>query len=173
MANPLSMLNVLNGTETTQSLLQAAGCTVAGRPISGAGANVVNTTATILGLTAALHANKILVVDSAASAAFTLPAATGTGDVYTIIMNTPATGTSSTIATAASAETLTGFTCVATGSTPYYVCTATDNLITIDGTVKGGKKGDVMIFTDIKASTWSLQMRTAASGSTVTPFSHV
>jgi len=49
-----------------------------GALLAGAGAGVVDTTATTLTLTQASHAGKVLTVSSAAPIAITLPAATGT-----------------------------------------------------------------------------------------------
>lgn len=175
MANPTSMLNVLNGTETSQSLLLAAGCTLGGRNIVGAGANVVNTTATTLALTAATHANKTVVVDSAAPLAVTLPAATGTGDRYEIFINTPATATSHTVATVATGEIMSGVCWARTTSSANvigYGTTATDNKITLQGAELGGVKGDRIVLVDVKQSTWSVQMFTSPTGTTSTPFSH-
>jgi hypothetical protein len=129
-----------------------------------------------LGLTAATHANKTVVVDSVAPFAFTLPAATGTGDTYEIFINTPCTGTSSTISTVATAEVMSGVCWGATTSSNAvvgYIATATDNTVSLNGTTKGGVKGDLIVFVDVKTSTWSCQIFSSPTSTTATPFSHV
>lgn len=176
MANPNSFLNVLNGTETTQPLLLGAGTTLNGQPIPGSGATIVNSTATVIALTAAANANKTLVLDAAAASAITLPAATGTGNAYVVFIDTAATATASTISTVASGEVFKGICWAATTAANAvlgYVATATDNTISLNGTTKGGVKGDRIVMVDVKASTWSVEMYTAPTGTTTTPFSHV
>ncbi len=177
MANPASFQNVLSGTETTQNLLLAAGCTVGGRPIAGGGSGCVNTLATTLSLTAALHAGKTVTVSSTSALAITLPACTGTGDVYQIVLLVAATATAHTIATATPAsENYSGAFFALTTSTDNvigYKTTATDNLITINGTTQGGVIGDKIILVDVKTGLWSVNAFTRPTGSYATPFSHV
>lgn len=181
---PTSMIKRLMGTEPFTDALDfngvaqtiPAGSTIGGRPIAGSGSGVVNTTATTLSLTSVLHANKVVVVDSAAPIAITLPASTGTGDRYEIVINTACTATSSTVTTAASAQVMAGVDWAATTSSNAvlaYVCTATDNKISLNGTTQGGVKGDKIVLIDVKTSQWNVQMYTAPTGSTATPFSHV
>ncbi len=180
---PTSMVKRLTGDEAFTDALNfgvaqalPAGSTIAGRPIPGGGSAVVNTTATSLALTSTLHANKVVVVDSAAPFAFTLPAATGSGDKYELFIDTPATTTTSTISTVASGETMAGLVVAVvttSNNAKGYVATSTDNTISLNGSTKGGVKGDRIVLIDVKASQWAVTMFTAPTGSDATPFSHV
>ena len=88
----------------------------------------------------------------------------------------PCSKTAHTISSVATGEVYTGVDWVFTTASANvigYATTATDNTITINGTTKGGVKGDIIEFWDIKTSTWSVDMFAQATGSTVTPFSHV
>jgi hypothetical protein len=172
MGTPLSLVNVLSGTETTQALQLGAGTTVNGQPIAGSGSNVVNTTATLLTWTAAANANKVLVVDSTSPIAITLPAATGTGNSYEIYIDTAATATGHTIL-AAGSDKMAGLSWVSTTASNNADAfkTATATAITLNGTTQGGVPGDRISLRDMKASVWSVQMWVAATGTYATPFS--
>ncbi len=61
------------------------------------GGAAVNTTATVLAVTAPLHAGRIVTISSAAPIAITLPAATGTGNRYRFQFQVVATTTTSSI----------------------------------------------------------------------------
>lgn len=136
---------------------------------------IVATTATQLTLTAASHAGKTVVVSSAAPLAVTLPAATATGNKYTIAIAVAATGTAHTI-TAAGSDVMNGmlalFDTSATDITAIaFAATATDKIITLNGTTKAGTVGTIVELQDVKANLWVGVVRGAATGSYATPFS--
>lgn len=134
----------------------------------------VNTTATTLALTAALHAGRVVTVSSAAPIAITLPASAGTGQRYLIQVQVAATATASTIKVANATDIMQGFVLALTTSSDNvigYKATATDDTISVNGTTKGGVAGDWVELIDVKTGFWMVKMRTAPTGSTATPFS--
>lgn len=142
----------------------------------GGAVGTVNTTATVLSLTQAAHAGKIVTVSSASPIAITLPATTGTGNTYTIQLQVAATATGHTINRATTADVMQGFvTALTTASANVigYKTTATDNTITLNGTTQGGVVGDIIELIDVKAGFWAVMANTAPTGTTATPFSHV
>lgn len=138
-------------------------------------ARIVNTTATTLAVTAASHGGRIVTVSSAAPIAITLPAATGSGEIYTFIMAVVATATAHTIkVAAASTDIVQGSTIIAQTDTAQvngFITTATDDTITLNGTTKAGKVGDKITLVDIAANTWCVRIEGSASGTVATPFS--
>ena len=48
---------------------------------------------------------------------------------------------------------------------------ATDDTITMNGTTKGGIKGDRVILKDVAANIWSVNIFGSGTGTEVTPFS--
>jgi|TARA_R100001530_G_scaffold109050_2_gene76526 hypothetical protein len=119
------------------------------------------------------HGNKIcLVLD--ATLAVTLPEATGTGNVYTVMQGIAAT--SSTIVTADTANA--GFHGFIMGSDTdsavnyNWVATGTQDTITLNGVATGGKIYDWIRMTDVATDVWLLEgMIKQSGGSEATPLS--
>lgn len=140
----------------------------------GAIGKIVATTATTLTVTAALHADRTVVVNSAAPIAITLPQALGTGNKYRFFVGVVATGTAHTIKVANATDVLSGYALCVTTTTDNaegFKTTATDDTISINGTTKGGVVGDVIEIEDVATGVFSVQMRTAPTGTEATPFS--
>lgn len=175
MASYYNML--VAGTENINTAsLTATSITAPSTPSYVTGPAVVNTTATTLAVTATQHGGKTVTVSSTAPIAITLPAATGSGTKYNFLFLVAATGTASTISTAASAEIVTGYSFALTTSSDNvigYKTTATDNTVSFNGGTKGGFAGDSVAVQDVGTSTWSIQITANATGTTATPFSHV
>ena len=159
-------LNILDGvTATAQELNDAA-------DVSTKLVSIADATNTLT-LDPTTHGNKVcLVLD--ATLAVTLPEATGTGNVYTVVQGIAAT--SSTFVTADTANA--GFHGFIMGSDTdaagnyNWVATGTQDTITYDGTAKGGKIYDWVRFTDIATDAWLLEgMIKQSGGSEVTPLS--
>ncbi len=134
----------------------------------------VNTTATTLAITQALHAGKTVTISSAAPAAFTLPAATGTGAKYTFQMQVVATATSHTIKVANATDVMQGVSwCLTTASANVvgYGTSATSDTISLNGTTLGGVVGDIIELQDIKTGFFSVKIFASPTGTTATPFS--
>ena len=135
---------------------------------------LVNHTAATLTLSEALHGNKIVTVNKADGTAITLPAATGGGSQFELFIGTTITSVGSTIKVANSSDTMVGFvTQFADGGTTVvsYEISGTDDTITLDGSTKGGIKGDKILLTDIAVNLWSVEVKVSATGTEASPMS--
>ena len=164
------------GTTATQTLTNK---TLTSPTITGAtfsGQTPVNVTAATVTL-GATHVGRMTTLNRAAGIAVTLPAATGTGNVYTLHVGTTFTGASTVKVNATpgtdviqgtamlfqdAADTIVGF---ATGATADTV----DLLGT--GNSTGGIFGATMVFVDSASGIWSLRYVSDAAGTEATPFS--
>jgi hypothetical protein len=143
---------------------------LAGRLVSGGAP--VNCTAGTLAIDPATHAGKIVTLNLAGGIAVTLPAATGTGDVYQFVVGT--TFTSSATIKVTGDDTMCGQAILAQDAADTAVmfeAGATADTITMDGTTTGGLKGAYAKCVDIAADLWFVEYRSAATGSEATPFS--
>ena len=138
---------------------------------------VVSVTDATVTLTQAAHANRIVVLDRAAGVTVTLPAATGTGDVYTIVTGTTVTSNANIIETSATTEHMTGslrgVDDDVEGATGFqWNAETNDDTITMDGTATGGKAGDTIRLLDYEATNFTVDGHiTQSGGSEATPFS--
>jgi len=141
---------------------------------------VVSLTDTV-SLTQALHAGKVCTLDKAAGFTATLPEATGTGDVYTIIVGTAATSNSYIVATAdATNADICG---VARGqdmdddTVTNFAAQQGDgfDLITLNRTTTGGVNvgGDKITLVDVATDVWRCDMdyMVPTGSNPATPFS--
>lgn len=136
---------------------------------------VTSTDAGTLALTAALHANRIVNFNDA-DGDITLPAATGTGDVYRVYYGTTSTTGTITVAPATDDLFLGVIFAVDTDDDsglfyPALVGDAFDTM-TLGGVTTGGLAGDLFTFVDSAAGVWSVSASLRQSGgSEATPFS--
>ena len=159
--------------------LVVAGVTVAATAaeidaVADVSTRLVNTTATVLSVTATQHGGKIVKVSSASPIAITLPAATGSGNVYTFAIDVVATGTAHTIKVANTADAMAGVSIVAQTDTAQvggFLTTATDDTISLNGTTKGGLVGDKIVIVDVATARFHVQITGGANGTIATPFS--
>lgn len=129
-------------------------------------------------ITALLHSNRPLVITGTAAAAYTLPAATGSGDKYEFIMGQVNTnGTTIVTDTPASVSmygSINSLDVDAASQAAYFTVTAggTDT-ITLNGTTTGGQIGDMVTLVDIAADKWAVwgQFRVPAGSNPASPFS--
>lgn len=138
-----------------------------------ANSGVVATTATSLTITAASHAGRTVVVNSAAPIAITLPQATGTGYRYRFFVGVAATGTSSSIKVANATDVMKGLVFVSTTSSDNaeaFATSATSDTIYMNGTTQGGIAGDSWTITDVATGIFSVQGLIAATGTEASPF---
>jgi hypothetical protein len=139
----------------------------------GGNPTLVNTTATLLSLTQAAHANRIVTVSSTSPIAITLPAASGTGNTYTLVQLAAATATSHTYK-ALGTDVLQGVAWVSTTSTDNaeaFATSATSDKVSVNGTTTGGIVGDKWVFVDVASGKWNVQGYISQTGNTATPFS--
>lgn len=165
--NKLKMIPAASGT-TEVEILDVYGTA----PISVTGSSVT------FGPT---HVGRPVLFNRAAGIAGTLPAATGTGNRYEVIVATTFTG-AATIAVpnatdyfigtatlyADGGATVVGFATANTGT----VATE-DDIVSLFGTAnsQGGFKGARIVFTDIAAAVWHVDYTSDAGGTEATPFS--
>lgn len=138
--------------------------------------NVYTASAT---LTAA-DANTTVVVNAAAGLTLTLPAATGTGRKYEIVIGTTVTSNSVVLRVASASDWYAGAIWAATDNASDVTIafeTATGALasrsdtITLNGTTTGGLAGDRFVFVDIASGQWELTGWMSATGTEATPLS--
>jgi hypothetical protein len=127
-------------------------------------------------LTQALHDGKIILLKSTGGLAITPPAATGTGAEFKFCFTATISGGNVTIdAKAGNASDIFTGRCyqlkVGTGEV-VYAAGATDNLLTIDGSTKGGVIGDWITLVDVALHQWYVFFDSTGSGTVVTPFSN-
>jgi hypothetical protein len=156
-------INILNGVTSTTAEINRA-CDVSSR--------VVNTTAN-LSLTEASHDNKVVTINQAAGAAITLPAATGSGAKFHLIIGTTVTSNSTTIKVTGN-DIMTGAAIIcndADATVSGWETAADSDTITFNGTTTGGIKGDSVELIDIATDTWYVRVMGSATGAEATPFS--
>lgn len=137
--------------------------------------SVVNCTASTLTVTAALHAGRTVTLNRAAGIAVTLPAATGTGNVYRFIVGTTFTS-SGTIAVVGD-DIMVGHAILSqdAADTVVHFSTAADSdtitFYTAANNTTGGIKGAIVTLIDMAADTWHVVYISDAGGTEATPFS--
>jgi hypothetical protein len=115
-----------------------------------------------------------LVVSAAAGLTLTLPAASGSGLDYEIVIGTTVTSNSVIVRVANSSDTMRGIAITAQdgGDTAVaFEAGATADTITMNGSTTGGLLGDRIILKDIAANLWSVNVIMAATGTEASPFS--
>ena len=125
-----------------------------------------------LTLTAALYGNRILYYDDA-DGTITLPAATGSGNRYTVVVKTAFTAGTIQVASAADSF-YGGIVGVDDDADAAYTWKAetNDDTVNASGTATGGKVGDWYEFIDVAATKWLVRGFITQSGaSEATPFS--
>ena len=139
---------------------------------------VVNVTGSTVTVTAAAHAGKTIVFSRAAGVTATLPAATGTGNVYRFVIGTTATSNANVIKVANATDVMDGSLNIqqdtdSDGSVKVWRADAGDDTMTFAGAATtGGIVGGYIQCLDYKAGFWSCQAFTqSGGGSEATPFS--
>lgn len=180
VTTPTSLLKRITGQETwTDPVSFAAGSTVGGVAPAGVSGNapvVVN--ASTLTLAPATHAGRLVVLagtTAIAGVAITPPAATGTGDRYTIVFGATITSNTTTLDAKAgnASDVFYGWlqTYKATTFTPY-ITASNSNLMTFDGSTRGGILGDMIEIIDAATNVWLVRGFTNQTGTIATPFSN-
>lgn len=141
----------------------------------------VNVAAANVSLTAAAHGNRTVTLNRAAGIAVTLPAASGSGVKFTLVVGTTFTG-ASTIKVASATDYMvgTGLLFQDAGDTTVGFATANTGTVatesdTVDllgsANTTGGIKGAVYEFIDIASAQWLVRLVSDAAGTEATPFS--
>jgi hypothetical protein len=125
-------------------------------------------------LTAASNAGRTMNLNVASGATVTLPAASGTGNIYRFFVQTTVTSNSYIIQVANSNDTMAGVAIVANdgGNTAsIFETVAASDTITLNGSTTGGILGGTIEIQDVAANKFSVVARGAATGTEATPFS--
>lgn len=120
------------------------------------------------------YSGTVTVLSAAAGLTVTLPAAAGSGRRYELVVGTTVTSNNYVVQVANSSDVMSGVCINAAdgGDTAVAFETAADSdTITMNGTTKGGYKGDRIILTDVAANLWHVSIIGAATSSEATPFS--
>ncbi len=115
-----------------------------------------------------------IVVNAAAGLTLTLPASSGSGDDFEIIIGTTVTSNSVVVKVANATDVMRGVAANAAdgGDTAVAFETAsTSDTITMNGTTTGGIVGDRILLKDYAAGFWQVQVLGQATGTEATPFS--
>ena len=140
--------------------------------ISGSG-SLVTVDADVT-LTSASHAGRTMLLDVASGATVTLPAASGTGNVYKFFVKTTVTSNDYIIQVASADDTMAGVAIVANdgGATAsIFETVAASDTITLHGSTTGGILGGQVELQDVASGVFSVVVRGAATGTEATPFS--
>lgn len=132
-------------------------------------------TSATLTVTAAAHSGHTIVLTKADGIAVTLPAATGSGNVYRFVIGATITSVGTTIKAASASDSFVGFSQVVSDGAAavlgYIAAAGTDDTVTLNGTTTGGYIGDEVTVTDIASGTFHVVIRGKATGTEATPFS--
>lgn len=124
--------------------------------------NVNLTTATTL--SPSLHEGVTVCMNSATGFTVTLPAATGSGNYFDVLVTVTNTSGNHVVKTGGS-DVLVGTVAVASTATSVLTgCQSTNSTITMTGTTTGGLKGSWLHFTDIATGVWFVEANLVASG---------
>jgi len=134
---------------------------------------VIDVTAATLAVTAQSHNNAIITLNRAAGVTVTLPAATGSGLSLKFVTLTTVTSNNNVIQVTGN-DIMTGVALVAQdggdGELAFETAADTDT-ITMNGSTKGGIRGDLIELIDVAADTWYVRCTLTATGTEATPFS--
>lgn len=136
--------------------------------IDGVTFGSVNLTAATT-LNAGLHEGLQVCMNSATGFTITLPAATGTGNYFDILVTTTVTSGSHVVKTGGS-DVLVGSVAVSSTATSTSTgCQSTNSTITMNGSTAGGLKGSQLHFIDIGSGVWYVDANLVASGTAGNP----
>lgn len=119
-------------------------------------------------------AETILTVNAAAGLTLTLPAASGSGKKYMIYIGTTVTSNNVIIQVANASDVMAGLVVSAADSGDTlngWETASTSDTITLNGTTKGGVKGDRYELIDCATNLWAVNGWSSSTGTEVTPFS--
>lgn len=138
---------------------------------------VTNTSGTVV-LVQATHANRTTVLSKLAGGTVALPATSGTGDVYRLVVGLTITSVSWVISKAGADVMAGGVLINNTGDTAaatadFYPTAGTTNTVTLAFADGAAKAGDFVEFQDIVTGTWAVRGVLQGEIDPVTPFSAV
>lgn len=120
------------------------------------------------------HTGATIIINAAAGLTLTLPASTGGGAKFEIIVGTTVTSNNAIVKVANASDVMAG---VAWGTADGgntvngWETLAASDTITMDGSTMGGLKGDKIILQDVALNVWAVSMWAQATGTEASPFS--
>jgi len=120
------------------------------------------------------EANQTVTVNAAAGSALVLPDATGSGDVFKVILGTTVSSNTTTIKAASASDVFVGYATLlqdAANTVAAFETAGTTDTITFNGTTTGGIAGAKVELQDIGSGAWQVELTSAATGTEATPFS--
>lgn len=161
------------GTSGSETQLTAT-ATELNRAADASG-RIVSVTTSALSVTEAAHDSKTIVLNKATgSVTVTLPAATGSGTRLRVLVGTTKTSSSYIIKTSSATQFMAGTVVTAKDSTDQvnaWEAASTAGRISLNGSTKGGLKGDWFELEDVASALWIVRGQTQATGTEATPFS--
>jgi hypothetical protein len=123
-----------------------------------------------------LHRGATIYFNRAAGSTVTLPAATGSGDEYVVMVKTLATSNNHILKVANADDTMVGMAYTAdqdtAGTVTAWVTAATSDTITLNRSTTGSVTlGEYIRVKDIAATKWAVDCRLTNTGNGATPFS--
>jgi hypothetical protein len=118
-----------------------------------------------------VHANTVVNVNNTTGFAITMPAATGTGDVYTLYYVATIGSGSGTIVKNGSDVFIGGVSISTDIGGVTMLAASTTNTITLSGSTTGGVIGSWVRLTDAASGKWMLEGFLCSTGNEATPFS--
>ena len=125
-------------------------------------------------MTAADNAGRTMLLNVATGATVTLPAASGSGNVYKFFVQTTVTSNNYIVQVANASDTMSGVAIVANdtdNSASIFETAADTDTITMNGTTTGGILGADIELHDVATNKWHVVVRGSATGTEATPFS--
>lgn len=137
--------------------------------------NPISITTSTLTLSSRVHGGATVVASRAAGITMTLPASSGSGVEFNIVVGTTITSNNLIVQVANSTDIMSGTAVMATDNASDVVVAfetgASDDTITMNGSTKGGIKGDRIRLLDIASGVWQVNIFGSATGTEVTMFS--
>jgi hypothetical protein len=134
----------------------------------------INLTAATYTLTKEAHSGTVLTANRAAGITCTLPASSGDGSEFTFFVGTTITSNNFIVQVANSTDIMSGRAVIsqdAADTAVAFETGATDDTITMNGSTKGGIKGDSIRLKDVSSGVWSVDVLASGTGTEATPFS--
>lgn len=127
-------------------------------------------------LTGEQHDGRTLLLDNAAGATVTLPAAKGTGNRFRFLVKTTVTSNGYIVKVANSTDAFIGFSEIVSDDAGapvkgFIASALSDDTITLNGTTTGGYAGDYVEVEDIASGVFAVRVLGKATGTEATPFS--
>ncbi len=141
---------------------------------AAASTRLVATTATQVSVTAAAHGERDLVLTSTHTTTVTLPAASGSGNRYNIIVGVTGTDGSKIVQVANTTDVIQGASIAANtqSTTIGFISTSGSDTITLNNTTTGGLLGTRITIVDVAAGTFLANVFNITTGNPATPFSN-